>query len=283
MKIKLVDGKWIELPKFSKDGMYINEFLKRKMDNILKIQEKGWDAVFLIDGIEGSGKSTLSFICAWYLTHGKLKMRNICEGSIDATEKLGNLPDKSILIIDEGSIMFSSKDTMAKEQKNLIKILNVIRQKRMVLIIVSPLFFDLNKYISVSRSLFLLHVYADRQLNRGRFAYYGTYKKKKLYYDGKKKYNNYVVKSLWNGRFLDFKLPFDDEYQKLKRRSLMEALDHSVIKSTKEIERDNVKNRIYELNKKFPNKYNKNQLGEIFGVSSRTIHTYMSEIPKEIS
>lgn len=203
--------------------IYLDPMLKQKLDNVKKIIKKDWDCVFLIDGIEGSGKSTLSFICGWYISEGKITIKNICEGSEDAIKKLENLPDKSILIIDEGSLMFSSKDVMKKEQKSLIKILQVIRQKMMCLIIVSPSFFDLNKYISVSRSRFLLHVYTDKELNRGRYSFFSTKKKKTLYNVGKKEFNSYQKpKADFIGRFTKFD-PFGEEYQELKRKSLMES------------------------------------------------------------
>ena len=142
----------------------IHELLKRKLDNVKKIMKKEWDAILLVDGIEGSGKSTLSFLCGYYVADGNFGIKNICEGTEDAVQKLKNLPDGSVLVIDEGSLMFSSTEVMRKEQRRLIKILNVIRQRNMCLIIVAPSFFNLNKYISVERSRFLLHVYTTRNL-----------------------------------------------------------------------------------------------------------------------
>ena len=69
MKLRFDEKKkeWIELPKGIKDGFYIDGFLKTKLDHIKRMQKNNWDVVCLIDGIEGSGKSTLSFICGWYL------------------------------------------------------------------------------------------------------------------------------------------------------------------------------------------------------------------------
>jgi len=205
--------------------LYLDGYLKDKLDNIKKIMKKDWDAIFLIDGIEGSGKSTLSFICGWYISDGKITIDNICEGTEDAVKKLDKLPDKSILIIDEGSLMFSSKEVMKNEQRMLVKILQVIRQKMMCLIIVSPCFFELNKYISVSRSRFLLHVYTDKDLNRGRFCYFSEKKKSKLYNLGKKNFNSYQrPKANFWGRFYNFD-PFGEEYLELKKKSLREAFD----------------------------------------------------------
>lgn len=211
--------------KFELNGkeIYLDGFLHKKLDNVKKIMAKDWDCVFLIDGIEGSGKSTLGFACAWYITDGKLTMDNVCEGTSDAVKKLERLEDGSTLIIDEGSLMFSSKEVMRKEQRQLIKILNVIRQKMMCLIIVAPSFFELNKYISVDRSRFLLHVYTGKDLQRGRFAFFSTKKKRILYALGKKNYNSYnKPKADFRGRFTNFD-PFGEEYKELKKKSLMES------------------------------------------------------------
>src|SRR3989344_1863534 len=151
----------------------IHDILYQKLQNILKIQKRGWDSCIIIAGNERAGKSTLGITLGYILSKGKLTTDNICANSTDAIDKLENLPDESVLIIDEGSLMFSSKDSMKKEQRQLIKILNVIGQKKMILIIIIPDFFDLNRYIAINRSRFLIRVYADERLNRGRFAYWG--------------------------------------------------------------------------------------------------------------
>ncbi len=203
----------------------IDRKLKEKLDNIKAIQKRDWDASILGDGGEGSGKSTLLIFCAYYVSNGNMTSYNICSDGKEAVERLEKLPDKSVLVIDEGSLIFSSKDTLAREQRRIIKILNVIRQKRMVLFIVAPSFFDLNKYISCQRSRFLIHVYTDEKLNRGRYCYFGEKKKRLLYMIGKKNYNSYrKPRADFVGRFEDFKPPFYEEYIETKKKSLMAAL-----------------------------------------------------------
>ena len=203
----------------------LHERLKNKLDNIKMVQKKGWDAAVLIDGIEGSGKSTLGLTCAYYLSDGKFELKDICTGSNDAIAKLDQVKEGGVLLIDEGSLLFSSTDSMRREQKQLIMILNVIRQKRIALIIVSPSFFRLNRYIAVDRTRFLIHVYTKEDLKRGRFTYFGQKKKNKLYELGKKNFNSYAKpRANWNGTFIDFN-PFGEEYAKVKKQSLREALN----------------------------------------------------------
>ncbi len=199
--------------------------LREKLDNIRKIVKRKWDAVFIIDGHERIGKSTLGMTCAWYLSDAKLTIDNFASGMTDAAEKVAKLPDKSILFVDEGSLVFNSKDSMTREAKKLQKVLDVVGQKNMTFIIVLPSIFDLNKNIATRRSKFLLHVYTASDMRRGRFCYFSPNKKRHLYALGKKNFGSYTKpRSDWLGSFDDFHLPFNDEYIELKKKSLAEAL-----------------------------------------------------------
>ncbi len=210
---------WIELEKGSKEGIYLDGFLKKRLDNVSRIISKDWDCCFIIDGIEGSGKSTLGFICSYYL-NPNITIDNVAIDGADALKKLEKLPDKSLLMVDEGALMFSSKDAMKKEQKKLMQVISVIRQKNMILIIVLPSYFELNRNLAIHRSRFMLHVYCTADLERGRFAYFGTKKKRWLYLLGRKNNWSYSKpRSDFIGKFQEFN-PFGDEYKKLKRRSL---------------------------------------------------------------
>ena len=261
---------------FKDKEVKIDGFLKKKLDYALKQQKKDFDIVFIIDGNEGTGKSTLSFTCGWYLSGGKLTMNNIAEGTEDAIDKLEHLPDKSVLIIDEGSLMFSSRDAMRKENRQLLKILNVIRQKCMILIVVAPTFFELERYLSYRRSNFLLHVYLDKKTgNRGRFIYFGSKKKRQLYINGKKNFESYAKpKGNFVGAFIKFELPFNEEYLKLKKKSLQETFKHNKVKAPTELEiRNNIIQKYY---KKSPD-LTKTKLAELFSLSRRQITTILKE------
>jgi hypothetical protein len=230
-KVIFQNNKWTEVPEDCMGGLYLDGYLKTKLDNVKDIIKKNWDCVILIDGKERAGKSTLGFCCAWYLSDGKMTINNLAKNTDDAIAKIQTLPDKSVLFIDEGSLSFSSKDAMRTEQKKIMKILDVVGQKNLTIIIVLPSFFELNKSIACRRSKFLLHVYTDEQLERGRFTYFGEKKKRMLYEVGKKNYGSYdYPEADFIGRFTDFKTPFFEEYLKLKRDTLMIALNEDISK-----------------------------------------------------
>jgi len=206
--------------------IHLDEKLKRKLDNALALVKKNWDMVILIDGLERSGKTTLGFTCATYLTQGRFTHKQICSGIKDTPSKIENAKQGDLLFEDESELAFSSKDAMRQEQRDLIKIMNIVGQKGLIFILILPSFFELAKYIATHRSRFLLHVYTDKQMNRGRFAYFGTKRKKMLYEIGKKNFNSYSKpKSNFIGRFYDFRPSWNDEYMKIKGRSLMEAFE----------------------------------------------------------
>jgi hypothetical protein len=258
---------------------YIDDMLLQKLENIKKIIKRNWDCVILIDGMERSGKSTLGLTIAWYLSEGKLTYDNIASDSDDAIRKCERLPDCSQLMIDEGSLVFSSKETMSAEQRKLIKIMNVIGQKNMVFIIILPSFFDLNKFIAVNRSRFLLHVYTDNQLHRGRFTYFSEKKKKILYDYGKKHYNSYKFpKANWVGGFWNF-FPFENKefYKEIKQKSLFEAFHKQEEKKREEKKELIVQtyNRLVELHKKKGIQVSNKEYGDCFGLPNTTFRVLL--------
>lgn len=207
-----------------KPAVAIHDLLYEKLLNVKKIQKRLWDCCICIAGFERAGKSTMGLTIGYILSDGTLTVNNIAANTTEAIEKLENLPDKSVLVIDEAALMLSSKDVMKKEQRQIIKILNIIGMKRMILIVIIPNFFDLNRYIAVDRSRFLIKVYSDKNGKRGRFAYWGEKRKSILYKYGKKHYDSYDhPKANFRGTFKNFS-PLGQEYLDLKEKSLWSAL-----------------------------------------------------------
>jgi len=264
---------------------YLDDFLRQKLDNLKDIvYKKNWDGVFIIDGIERVGKSTLGITCAYYLSDGNFSIDNVCADGDEAVRKIETLPDKSVLLIDEGSLVFNSKDIMKKEQKKLIKILNVVGQKNMIFIIILPSIFDLNKSIAIRRSKFLLHCYTDKELLRGRFAYFGEDAKKVLYAVGKKNYDSYEYpkRSLNEiGRYTDFN-PLGNEYLEAKKRSLYSALHEDDKTPAQKIKGDKMREIILNVEQyKFPFRFTQEQKADMLGITRKTYWTYLKSKTKE--
>lgn len=234
--LNLVDGEWVETTpensyKDSEGNSFsLNELLRQRLDRVSNLVKDKWDAMFIIDGRERSGKSSLACVCAWYLTKGKMTVDNFASGLQDCAKKIAKIPNGSVLILDEGSTMFGSKDSTSKAQKQLIKILDVVGQKNLIFIVCLPCFFDLNKTIAIRRSLFLIHI-APKVLKdrwkREPFYYFDEKGKSILYREGKKHNDSYRFPyPSFDGKYYAFKPPFWDEYEKtVKRDSLQQVLD----------------------------------------------------------
>ncbi len=203
----------------------IHAKLWEKVKNIMKYQKKGYDTIFLIDGDRRTGKSTLGKTIA-YLINPNLTINNFVAGLEETPEKISKIKDDDVLFFDEGSLIANSKDGMKKLNVQLEKIIDCIGVKRLVLIFCMPSFFKISHSIAVQHSRFLLHVYTSKKLERGKFVYFSTKKKRLLYAIGKKNYGSYSKpRRSWLGKFWDFKLPFEDDYEKLKAESLKGVLE----------------------------------------------------------
>lgn len=277
-------GEWEQLPDGSPKGIYLDGYIKDKLDKVFYIQKRGWDAMIIIDGKERSGKSMLGMACGWYLSRGTLTMNNFARGIEDTKKKIKELPNKSVLLVDESSLVFNTKESRSKASIELQKILDVVGQKNMIFILILPSVFDLAKSLATRRSLFLLHVFAGENWERGGCGYYGQEDKEVLYVEGKKNYNKYVVNPEFICSFTKFEPPFYEEYLKFKTETLMDALD-SNDKGSKSLIR--VKERVELWEKRFVNliKYvlsktnlTKTEMGSAIDFNIRRINELESRI-----
>lgn len=255
----------------------VSGFFKDYMDKCLYLQKRDFDVCFQITGAEGSGKSTLGMVALDYLSSGTATMDNIAFSGTDAFHKLEKLPNKSIFILDEAGMSLSSRDWATKEQKRLIRIFQTIRQKNMILILISPSFFEINKYFSCHRTKFLFLTYVRANFKRGNFAIFGESKLRTLYHHGKK-YNSYSYpKTNIRSNFPKFIPPYYQEYLREKSKSLRELFGGKkkefsqeekkqfIVKCLKNIHDKEIKVRIIDL------------LG-LFSISKPTYYLYHQEV-----
>lgn len=273
--LEFVEGKWKEV---EKSDFWMDRKLLDKLNSLKKIQKKNWDGVLLVDGQERSGKSVLGMICGWYLSDCTLSLNNFALGLDDVAEKIASIPDRSVIILDEGSTIFASKKASNKLQKNLMEILDVVGQKNLFFIVILPCFFDLNKTIAVRRSKFLLHVYPDEDYNRGRYAFWGESLKSSLYRIGKKNFDSYAFPyAEFVGVYPDFHVPFYEDYTtKIKKETLKKVLMNAMSKPNTELNLYNWKIKMVGRIHKYLPQLSQKNIADIMEVEQQTISTWLT-------
>jgi len=168
--------------------------LIKKLDIIIKRVEREHpkkDACLSIEGLEGEGKTNTSCAIAYYMKHQtgrEIYLSFRLEPLIEFAKK----NEKKIIIWDEPALDSLSTDWYKKTNKDLIRLLMVVRKKRHVFIFNFTKFYKFSEYIIVDRAIGLIHMYSRHQIESGRFMYirkrgletlYNAYRrsKKRLY------------------------------------------------------------------------------------------------------
>jgi hypothetical protein len=242
----------------------MDEFLGINLMGIPRYLNKAWDVVGIVSG-HGKvriGKSTMAqqvaFFIAWLLAGGKMEQDpitkkwfigrypdwpvnfkledNIVFSPEGLMKKASDLYKKygpnQVIVYDEGRAGLDSASAMQSINKAMQDFFQECGMYGHVIIIVLPNFFKLHEDYAVNRSLFLIDVYADRNLRRGYFNFYNEVQKEWLFYMGKKKIGSTLKYSdshpSFSGRFTQF-LPLNKEkYEEAKR----EALKQKELRST---------------------------------------------------
>lgn len=236
-------------------GFYMQGYLKSNLDPIPQFLKKSWDCVGVVSG-HGKvriGKSTLAaqvcFYIAWLLAGGIMSVNekgkafvekkptkeirfNLKENVVFSAEDLQDAAHKlnekygpnQVILYDEGRQGLDSARSMESINKGMEDFFQECGVYGHVIIICLPSFFKLKEDYAVSRSLFLIDVFATKEFERGYFNFYNEQQKEFLYHFGKKKIGTIAkyssaYESFW-GRFTAW-LPFDkDEYETLKKLAL---------------------------------------------------------------
>lgn len=239
--------KWIEITKEKKQegDLYLDGFLKKKLDLAKKQQDRDFDVGGIVDGSEGTGKSTCASNIMIYMSDCKFDPRkHIIKSHEDAIKVLKETPDKGTVMFDEGYLLFYSADALTKHQKAITKIFSIIRQKNLFFLIVAPSFFRLASYFANDRTKFLINVYTVEG-KRGYFNYWGHKAKDKLYDKGKRDKNYRCVRPTIKGRYSKCSM-LDEEYKQIKRETLEEAYAEAQEKLQKKVSPLQIKAEAYK-------------------------------------
>lgn len=208
-----VDGK--------KTTVYMDNKLKHQLDTKLnpRIHKKDFDWVWIVDGSEGSGKSTFAQQIAKVLDP-TFCIERMCMTPTEFTKAILKANKGQCVIFDEAFTGLSSRASLTEINKLLVSLMMEMRQKNLIVIIVMPTIFLLDKYVALFRSRGLFHVYLKNG-RRGQWIYFNNKKKKLLYLLGKKLYDYSKPRSGFRGRFLDQYTVNEEKYREKKRNALM--------------------------------------------------------------
>lgn len=259
----ICDQKWNSNygQKVNRVGYYMDEYLGQNLMSIPNYLKNAWDVVGIVSG-HGKvriGKSSIAqqvgLYLAWLIAGGRMEERSdwlpgepnkfvvarkpqrvvkfdLKENIVFSPEQLMNKASElykkygkhQVIIYDEGRAGLDSAKAMTAINKAMQDFFQECGMYGHVILIVLPSFFKLHEDYATSRSLFLIDVYANKDLRRGFFNFYNEQQKEFLYLQGRKKVGTLgkyqAGYSSFSGRFTKF-LPFDkDEYEAEKMKAL---------------------------------------------------------------
>lgn len=207
------------------------------MDLAIERYKHNRDSLFICDGSEGDGKTTMTIGLAYYLAHKLSKPFTVDNLFFDVEKmmKFASETEEQIIIWDEACTMGMATSWQNRIQQKLIKVLMMTRKKRHFFFFNIPKFRKLNEYI-VDRALGLIHVYSPDMIRQGHFVYFKKDEKDTLY-EWQKERGKKTYKIGWSlrGSFSHPKNIIDDvEYEKRKDQAILDIFKDDVKKPTKD-------------------------------------------------
>ena len=259
--------------KNDKVSYYMDGALQSNLDIIKRASALDWDFIFIIDGIEGAGKSIFAGQLAYYLDP-TLTIDRITFSPEEFKEACLKADKYQAVIFDEAITGGNIREAMNDVNIAIMNMLGQIRQKNLYILIVLPSFFDLDRYISLWRSRALFHIYAKGYNDRG---YFYCYKDKKNYLWVKNRKFFYYDPKLkdFMGRFTNTYVVNEAEYRKKKAEVLTHInKDKKTLRTEKLTEQRN--NLMYEAHK--DKLYKTTELARITELNKKTIQDIIKEI-----
>lgn len=213
---------------------WMDNYLKTNLDTIDYNLTKDWDFVIPISGsgMVRVGKSVLAQQVGYYIAWKRqtpFTVDNIVFSGEELMKIASKLPKNSVIIYDEARGELDSKKTMESVTKSLLDFFAECGMYNHCIILVLPNFFELPKSIAIYRTDILLNVLKlteEKTLpngtvvieyKRGFYEFFNRQSKKKLYIEGKKRYDDYTAaKRSFYGEFRNFDIIDRDAYEQKK-------------------------------------------------------------------
>jgi len=211
-----------------KSPPYLSYHIDRKLLKFLtktvipRINENDKDYVMLIDGYEGSGKSTLGQQVGKFVDP-TLCLERVCMTASEFKKAIMEAPKGSCVIYDEAVTGMSAGESITRVGRLLKSLMMQMRQKNLFVIVIIPSIFEFSKYAVLSRARSLFHTY-EIGSRMGYWAAYSRADMRKLYLGGKKTHS-FKIRSHFTGRFYGKYAINDEDYRKKKEQALMDMDD----------------------------------------------------------
>lgn len=221
---------------------YMDGYLRQNLEYIKEaINKHDMDMVGLVDGYEGVGKSVLAMQIG-YFVDPSLTLDRITFNAEQFKEQILKAGKGQCVIFDEAITGLFNREAVQQMNILLIKMMAQIRQKNLLVLIVLPSFFDLDKNIALWRSKFLVHSYFGKGFKRGQFRFYGHKKKIELYTDDycKKRYFYPSRENAYDfhGSFTNHYVTSEKKYRAKKETGLTESDYEKVSLKRTRLQRD---------------------------------------------
>lgn len=256
---------------------YMDGYLKQNLDNIIKAVEKKWDGIILVDGMEGSGKSTFTMSLSYYVSNGNFTINDIFYSPEQFEKWVDESKDSATGMWDEFVLGGLSEEALTRMQIAIIKKMTLIRKKRLKIFLLIPYIFMLRPYFAIARPRCLIHIYSPDGITRGYFSFYNYSQKRELYFKNKKTWNYKNIHPSFRGRFTDYENMFinrkeyetkKDEAIKITQKDSTQAWKDKVLSA--------VSNMWNFAKETYPEAITQKNLSDWFEVSDRQIRRWIS-------
>jgi len=214
---------------------YMESTLKENLDEVKKLVKNNWDAVYVIDGEVGSGKSCYAMQIGFYISEGHMTYDDLCWQPSKFRHKVSTSPKLRSIQWDEAFRGASSRSAMSAVNRLIMTKFKEIRKRNLFVFVVLDSIWDLDSYIAKQRLRGLFHIYTkatkDNPKKRGFFRFYNK-EQVRIILESKKKYK-YPSRFSFKGRFYQY-YPIEDtikgeKYEELANRMIEDDKDEENI------------------------------------------------------
>jgi len=271
-------------------SIYLDRKELSNLSYLSKRANSNFDSVGIVVGEEGAGKTTWALQRALFMDHS-FNMDKVVFSDKQFLEVTQSLPKGSAIVWDESDA--ASDHWASSVVKAITKRLKRVRKNNYTIFLVTPTFFDFNKYFVNHRSIFLVDVYATYngktgKIERGRFRSFNRRRMRSLYIKGKQFWNMKAEFPNFIARFPNYPKNFpidvtDGGPYDVKKDLAMKDIEETVIDPKTAV--INYRQKVIPLINKFlldkkDISLSQRHLAKCLGVSDATINGDLKTIKK---